>query len=351
MRYKTLGRTGLYVSELCLGTMTFSGSDERAGFFRSFGQLEQPAVDRMVALALEHGVNFIDTADVYAFGVSESLTGQALRNLGVARSDVVLATKFTAPVGPGPNDRGASRGHLMDSVHASLKRLQTDHIDLYQVHATDHVTPQEETLRALDDLVRQGKVRYTGVSNQHGWRIMKGLGLADRHGWTRYATVQAHASVANRDIEHDIVPLLREEGLGLLVWSPLSGGLLSGKFGPGAPADAGSGRREQMDFPPVDRDRAWACIEQMRAISKARGCTVAQVALAWLLHQAHVTSVIVGARTPEQLRDNLGAAQLTLDDAELALLDAAGRPAPQYPGWMVDYGTSQRVPQPFVPKV
>eukprot|EP01037_Dinobryon_pediforme_P025611 gene25611-27824_t len=226
------------------------------------------------------------------------LTGQALKNLGVARKDVVIATKVYGEMGPGPNDRGASRGHIMDSVKASLDRLQLDHIDLYQIHGADPVTPIEETLRALDDLVAQGLVRYVGVSNWQAWRIAKALGLSDKHGYARFETLQAYYSVAGRDLERELVPMLVSERLGLMVWSPLAGGYLSGKYGPGT-ATPNNSRRTNFDFPPINKDRAHDCIAVMREIGDAHGVSVARVALAWTLAKPHVMSIIIGAKTTE----------------------------------------------------
>jgi aryl-alcohol dehydrogenase-like predicted oxidoreductase len=346
MKYKQMGRTGLFVSEICLGAMTFGGNAD-AGMWKAIGALEQPAVDDIVDRALARGVNFFDTADVYSFGESERRLGQALKNRGVARKDVVIATKVFGAMGPGPNDRGASRGHIMDSVRDSLERLQTDHIDLYQIHANDIVTPIDETLRALDDLTRQGLVRYVGVSNWAAWRIARALGISDAKGYVRFETLQAYYSIAGRDLERELVPMLTEEKLGLMVWSPLAGGLLSGKFGPGsaAPNDA---RRASFDFPPVDRDRAWACIAAMREIGDARGVSVARVALAWLLSKPAVMSVIIGAKSVEQLEDNLAAADLALGPEEIARLDEVSALPPEYPGWMLDRQGATRIPGPFV---
>ncbi len=348
MKYNQMGRTGLYVSEICLGTMTFGGNAD-AGMWKAIGALEQPIVNEIVGAALAAGVNFFDTADVYSFGESERRLGQALKDLGAPRKDVVIATKVYGNMGPGPNDRGASRGHIMDSVQASLERLQTDHIDLYQIHATDPVTPIEETLRALDDLTRQGLVRYVGVSNWTAWRIAKALGISERKGYARFETLQAYYSIAGRDLERELVPMLTEEKLGLMVWSPLAGGLLSGKFGPGsaAPNDA---RRASFDFPPVEKDRAWACVAAMREIGDARGASVARVALAWLLAKPAVMSVIIGAKTLEQLDDNLAAADLSLSPEEIARLDAVSALPPEYPGWMLAMQAAARVPAPFVKK-
>ncbi len=346
MRYNQLGRTGLFVSEICLGTMTFGGRGE---MFQHIGKLQQDDVDALVRAALDAGVNFIDTADVYSEGLSEQLLGQSLRNLGVRRESVVLATKCSSPTGAGPNDRGSSRGHVMDAVEASLRRLQTDHIDLYQLHADDSITPIEETLRAMDDLVRQGKVRYVGVSNWPAWRIMKGLGLAERHGWARIDSMQAYYTIAGRDLEREIAPLLTSERVGLMVWSPLAGGLLSGKFGPGSNGPEGA-RRTTFDFPPVNRDRAWACVAAMREIAVAREVSVARIALAWLLAKPFVTTIIVGAKTREQLADNIAATTLTLTEHEIKTLDEVSVLPPEYPGWMLVRQGARRRPGPFAPQ-
>lgn len=342
MRYRQLGRTGLYVSEICLGTMTFGGQ----GFWRAIGELDQGAATDLVRTSLEHGVNFIDTADVYSNGASERMTGQALKDLGVKRSDVVVATKFYSEMGPGPNDRGASRGHIMDAVKASLERLGLDHIDLYQMHSTDAVTPVEETLRALDDLVREGLVRYAGVSNWQGWRIAKAQTMAEHRGWARLASVQSYYTIAGRDLERDIVPAIQDAGMGLMVWSPLAGGLLSGKFARDGSGPEGA-RRVSFDFPHVEKDRAFDCVDAMRPIAEAHGVSVAQVALAWLLSRPFVTSVIAGAKTVDQLVDNLKAADLELTAAEVARLDEVSAPPLEYPGWMIHRHGQTRMPGPF----
>lgn len=340
MRYKMLGGTGLFVSEICLGTMTFGGG----GFWAPIGTLDQSAADGIVARALEGGVNFIDTADIYSSGLSEEITGRAIVNAGARRTDVVLATKAYGAMGEGPNDRGASRGHIMDAVKASLKRLGTDHIDLYQIHALDRVTPIEETVRALDDLVRQGHVRYVGVSNWPAWTIMKALGIADRHGWTRLSTLQAYYTIAGRDLEREIVPLLESEKLGLMVWSPLAGGLLSGKFDRDGRGPDGT-RRASFDFPPVNRERAFDCVDVMREIGKAHGVSVARIALAWILQRPFVMSVIIGAKTIEQLDDNLAATEVMLTAEELERLDKVSALPPEYPGWMVERQGTGRLPR------
>jgi aryl-alcohol dehydrogenase-like predicted oxidoreductase len=346
MRYKQLGRTGLHVSEICLGTMTFGGSAD-SGMWRAIGALQQDDVDGIVGRAIAAGVNFFDTADVYSFGESERLLGQAFKNLGTARKDVVIATKVFGEMGPRPNDKGASRGHIMDSVQGSLERLQTDHIDLYQIHGNDSVTPIDETLRALDDLVSQGLVRYIGVSNWSAWKIAKALGLSEAKGYARFETLQAYYSIAGRDLERELVPMLTAEQLGLMVWSPLAGGLLSGKFGPGSNNPEGS-RRTTFDFPPVDKDRAWKCVEAMREVGDTHGVSVARVALAWILQKASVMSIIIGAKTLEQLDDNLAAAELTLTGEEMARLDEVSELPSEYPGWMFARQGGNRRPKPFV---
>ena len=341
MKYKQLGPTGLHVSEICLGTMTFGGQ----GMFKVVGEVDQKGASALVQKSLEAGVNFLDTADVYSAGNSETLTGQALKDIGVKRSDVVIATKCYGRVGPGPNDIGASRGHIMDSVARSLERLKTDHIDLYQIHATDSVTPVEETMRALDDLVRSGMVRYIGCSNWQAWRVAKANGIAEQRGWARLATIQSYYSIAGRDLEREIVPMMADQKVGLMVWSPLAGGLLSGKFGPGSNGPEGA-RRAAFDFPPVNKDRAWACIAAMREIGEKHGASVARVALAYVLAKPFVMSVIIGAKTMEQLDDNLEAAKLTLSADEMKRLDEVSALPPEYPGWMVNRQGAERVPQP-----
>jgi len=333
MRYKQLGRTGLYVSELCLGTMTFGGGTD--GMWAAIGNLQQEDVDGLVRQSLDAGINFIDTADIYGDGGSELLTGQAIRNLGVKRDEIVVATKVQGRTGKGPNQCGLSRYHIMEGVKASLTRLGLDHIDLYQVHGFDMTTPIEETLEALDTLVRHGHVRYIGVSNWAAWQIAKAIGISERRGIARFASLQAYYSIAGRDLERELVPMMQSEGVGLMVWSPLAGGLLSGKFDLGDEKN-GEGRRSGFDFPPVDRQRARGVIEVMRSIAVTRGATVARVALAWLLHQPVVTSVIIGAKRADQLADNIASASLALDADELALLNAASALAAEYPGWMLE---------------
>ena len=332
MRMNKLGRTGLFVSELCLGTMTFGGGE---GMWRQIGDLQQGDAERLVGAAVDGGVNFLDTADVYAEGLSEQITGQALKNLKIPREQVVVATKVYGTTGKGANAGGASRLHIIDGVKASLRRLQLDHIDLYQIHGFDPATPIEETVRALDTLVNHGHVRYVGVSNWAAWQIMKALGVAEREGLHRFESLQAYYTLAGRDLERELVPMLKSEGVGLLVWSPLAGGLLSGKYSR-EDDKGGDGRRAKFDFPPVDQERAFACIDAMKPIAEAHGVSVAQIALAWLLHQKVVSSVIIGAKKPEQLEDNLKATEVELSDAELDTLAEVSVLPREYPGWMFE---------------
>ncbi len=339
MKYRLLGRTGLYVSEICLGTMTFGGR----GFWTAIGQLDQPACTALVAKAYESGINFFDTANVYSEGESERLFGQALKDAKIPRSEAIVATKVRGRMGPGVNAVGLSRGHILASVDESLGRLGTDYIDLYQIHGVDLLTPLDETMRALDDVVRAGKVRYIGCSNLMAWQIMKALGLAEARGWTRFESLQAYYSLAGRDLEREIVPLLESERVGLMVWSPLAGGLLSGKFKreAGGPNDA---RRTIFDFPPVDRDHAFDILDVARPIADRYGVSVARVALAWLLAKPVVTSVIIGAKTVEQEADNIAASDLALDPADVAALDEASALRPEYPAWMVARQSENRAP-------
>lgn len=329
MKYNTLGNTGLFVSELCLGTMTFGGR----GVWANMGNVQQDGAQALIARALEHGINFIDTADIYSGGRSEEIVGQSLKNLSIRREDIVIATKACGPIGSGPNDAGNSRGHILDSVKGSLKRLQLDHIDLYQLHNIDTVTPIEESLAALDMLVRQGLVRYVGVSNWSAWQIARALGYSERLNLAKIATTQNYYTLAGRELEREIVPLLKAEKLGLLVWSPLAGGLLSGKYNRERQGELGS-RRTTFDFPPVAMERAYEVIDVMERLAEGKGVSVARIALSWLLNQQHVTSVIVGAKSIEQLDDNVGAAEVALSAEDLAVLDAASKVAPEYPAWM-----------------
>ncbi len=333
MRYNRLGSTGLIVSELCLGTMTF-GTDP--GMFAAVAGLDQSASTALVRQALDAGINFLDTANVYTRGQSERFTGQALKDLGIKRSDVVIATKAMGSMGEGPNDAGVSRYHLMNQIDASLERLGVDHVDLYQIHGWDSQTPMEEALRALDDIVRTGRARYIGVSNWAAWQIMKALGLSERLGLEKFASLQAYYTIAGRELEREIIPMLESEGVGLMVWSPLAGGLLSGKYTRGQDDKSeGEGRRAKFDFPYVDPDRGWDVIDALREMADAKGKTVAQLALAWLLYQPAVSTVIVGAKRADQLADNIGACDVEFTAEEMKTLHKVSRLPPEYPGWML----------------
>ena len=329
MKYRLLGQTGMYVSELCLGGMTF-GSD---GFWKVMGGLQQPVVDRMVKEAYEAGINFIDTANVYSLGQSETLIGNAIKQL--PRDDLVIATKATGIMNDRPNGRGQSRYHLMNELDASLKRLQLDHVDLYQLHGFDPLTPFEESLSALDDMVRSGRVRYIGLCNMAAWQIMKALGISERWNLARFSSVQAYYTLAGRDLERELLPMIKDQNLGLMVWSPLAGGLLSGKYGRDGKGPEGS-RRNEFYFPVVDKARAFDCVDAMRPMAERRGVSVAQIALAWLLAQPAVSSVIIGAKTVEQLHDNVAATSVELSQEELASLGEVSRLPSEYPGWMME---------------
>ncbi|HWU86877.1 MAG TPA: aldo/keto reductase [Kofleriaceae bacterium] len=331
MRYNLLGQTGLYVSELCLGTMTFGGK----GIWKSIGELGIQEVEQLIGTALDAGVNFIDTANNYSEGDSERLLGAALKSLARPREQIVVATKVRDRVGPSVNEVGLSRAHILASVDRSLARLGLDHIDLYQVHSFDPVTPIEETVRALDDVVRAGKVRYVGFSNLPAWVASKALTFAAANGLARFQSAQVYYSIAARDIEREIAPMCAAERVAILPWSPLAGGLLSGRFDSDkkGPADA---RRASFDFPPVAMERLPRVLSALRAVADATGASVARVALAWLLTRPFVTSIIMGAKSRDQLVDNLAATELRLAPEHVASLDAASALPHEYPGWIFD---------------
>lgn len=341
MEFRRLGSSGLRVSELCLGAMTFGHG------LMGVGVLGQEEADPLVRAALDAGVNFFDTADVYSRGQSEEILGRALKNAGVARHSVVLATKLrgtmsdaaTAETGD-INNRGLSRKHVMESIDGSLRRLGVDYIDLYQIHGIDPHTPIEETLGALNDLVRIGKVLYIGVSNLAAWQITKALGISERRGWAKFVSLQAYYSLVARDLEVELLPMAREEGLGVMIWSPLAGGYASGKYRAGKPE---VGRRSSFDFPRVSpmAEDALLVLEQ---VADARGVSMARVALAWLRQQSGVTTVIVGARTPEQLEDNLKAADLELTAEEVEELGVPTAPQLPYPQWMIAWQSGRQRP-------
>jgi aryl-alcohol dehydrogenase-like predicted oxidoreductase len=344
MRYHLLGPTGLYVSELCLGTMTYGGGK---GIWESIGNLPQEAVNEQVKHAFDAGINFIDTANVYSLGKSEMLLGQALKTVGLPREQLIVATKSTGSMDETPNGRGQSRNHIFHQVDASLKRLQLDYIDLYQIHGFDPVTPFEESLSALNDVVRSGKVRYIGLCNLAAWQIMKALGVSERRGFAKFVSVQAYYTIAGRDLEREIVPLLEDQKLGLMVWSPLAGGLLSGKYSAADDKGPAGARRTTFDFPLVDKVRAFKCVDAMRPMAQQRQVSVAQIALAWLLGKSFVTTVIIGAKSMDQLRDNIAATRVELGADEIKLLDELSQLPPEYPGWMITLQSQYRAKAPF----
>lgn len=359
MRYRKLGRTGLVVSEMCLGTMTFGGDD----FWKVMGALQQEPSDALVRSAFDAGVNFFDTADVYSSGQSEIILGKAVKNLGVGRDEVVIATKafgrfFTpaAVAGTSPealqaaharrnkshNTWGLSRKHLFDAVDASLKRLDMDHIDLYQIHGFDPVTPLEETLGALDDIVKSGRVRYIGLCNLAAWQIAKALGISAKEHLARFESAQMYYTIAGRDLEREVAPLCVDQQLAILPWSPLAGGFLSGKY-QRTGGGANDGRRTTFDFPPVDKERGFNCIDAMKPMAEKRETSIASVALAWLLHKPWVTSVIIGAKNPEQLAQNIAAVEVKLSKEEMQALDTVSALPREYPGWMHERQSADRV--------
>ncbi|MBX4969312.1 aldo/keto reductase [Rhizobium binae] len=329
MQYTTLGSTGLAVSRLAFGAMTFTSGDRSMG---SIYKTEADAADALVGQALDVGVNFFDTADAYASGQSETILGQALR---ARRNEVVIATKVGFRTGTPLGQAGLSRRHILWSVDESLKRLGTDWIDVYVVHKEDPFTPLEETLSALDAVVRSGKARYIGFSNWSAWKVAAALEIQKANGLTPFTHGQMHYSLLGRDIERDILPMMQRYGLGLTVWSPLASGFLSGKYTRETLGDPDN-RYSGFDILPFDKERGFALVERIRVMAAAHEASVAQVAIAWLLAKRAVSSVLLGASKPHQLADNLGAAELTLDEGELVALDAATEPAPVYPNWFID---------------
>jgi aryl-alcohol dehydrogenase-like predicted oxidoreductase len=339
MRYRLLSKTGVYVSEVCLGAMTFGGK----GFWEVVGRLGTEEVEELIGTALDAGVNFIDTADVYSEGESEKLVGAALKKLARPREQVVVATKVRGRMGPGPNQIGLSRSHIHAAIDASLTRLGLDYVDLYQIHGVDEDTPIEETVHALDEVVRAGKVRYVGFCNLPAWMAMKAIAHQDGSHHARFVSAQMYYSIAGRDIEREIVPLAQSENLAILPWSPLAGGLLSGKFDPDKPGPEGA-RRTQFDFPPVDKARLPGVLNALRSVAAEANVSVARVALAWVLSKPFVTSVIIGAKNLTQLKDNLQATQLTLSPSQLQALDEASELPQEYPGWMIPFQNRDRRP-------
>jgi aryl-alcohol dehydrogenase-like predicted oxidoreductase len=339
MKYKLLGKTGVLVSELCLGTMTFGGK----GYWKSIGELPQEEVNALTKTAIDSGINFIDTANAYSEGLSETMLGKALHDLGISRQQLVVATKLRIRMGTGANQVGLSRLHIPDSVNDSLQRLGLSHIDLLYIHGVDTLTPLEETMRGLEDVVRSGKVRYLGISNHPAWMVAKANGIADKMGWTKFVALQNYYSIAARDVERELVPLAISEGLALMPWSPLAGGFLSGKFTRNNEV-AGDSRRDTFDFPPVNKEKAYDIIDVLLEIGAEHQVSAARVALAYILQKPAVTSIIIGAKKHEQLLDNIAATKLELYADELQKLDNISALAPEYPGWMLERQSQGRMP-------
>lgn len=340
MKYNQLGKTGVLVSELCLGAMTFGGK----GYWEAIGKLPESEVTKLVKTAFDKGINFIDTANAYSEGLSEILTGKALKNIGISRQEVVLATKVRIRMGPGANQVGLTRLHISDSVNDSLQRLSMSHIDLLYIHGVDPITPLEETMRGLEDIVRAGKVRYIGISNHPAWMVMKANGIAEKMGWTKFVASQNFYSIASRDVEREIVPMSLSEGIGIMPWSPLAGGFLTGKFTRNN-EKAGDSRRDTFDFPPINKPKAYDIIDVMTKIGNYHKVSAARVALAWLLTKPGVTSVIIGAKKNEQLLDNIECTTLQLTNEELGELEAMSALTPEYPAWMVNRQMTGRFPE------
>jgi aryl-alcohol dehydrogenase-like predicted oxidoreductase len=340
MKFNLLGKTGVLLSELCFGTMTFGGK----GYWKAIGQLPEDEVTKLVKTAIDNGVNFFDTANAYSEGMAETLFGKALKNLGISHQTVFVATKVRLRMGEGANQVGLSKLHILDSVDDSLQRLGLSHIDMLYIHGVDPVTALEETMRALEDVVRAGKVRYLGVSNHPAWMVVKANTFAANNGWSKFVASQNFYSIASRDIEREIVPMALSENIGIMPWSPLAGGFLSGKFRRDNKTE-GNNRRDNFDFPPINKDKAYDIIDVMARIGEHHGVSVAQVALAWTKAKPGVTSVIIGAKSQEQLLDNIACTQLQLTPDEMKELDSVSALTPEYPGWMVDRQMTGRFPE------
>ena len=339
MKYNQLGKTGMLVSELCLGTMTFGGK----GYWKSIGEVPQDEVNQIVKTSVDAGINFIDTANGYSEGLSEMMLGKAIKELGIPRQQLVIATKVRLRMGPHANQVGLSRLHIIDSVNDSLERLGLSHIDLLYIHGVDPITPIEETMRGLEDVVRSGKVRYIGVSNHPAWMMMKANMYSDKMGWEKFVATQNYYSIACRDIEREIVPMSLSEGISIMPWSPLAGGFLSGKY-TRTNEVAGDSRRDTFNFPPINKEKAYDIIDVMSTIGHRHKVTVAQVALAWVLAQPGVTSVIIGAKNVAQLDDNICSVNLKLSVEELNQLNLVSEITAEYPAWMVARQLQGRYP-------
>jgi aryl-alcohol dehydrogenase-like predicted oxidoreductase len=337
MKYNFLGNTGLVVSELCFGTMTFGGT----GYWENIGRVQQDGVNELMRVVVDSGINFIDTANVYSYGESERLLGQSIIDLGLNRNDLVIATKVRGRMGEGKNNVGLSRFHIFQSVDESLKRLQLDHIDILYVHGVDPKTPVEETVRALNDIVLTGKVRYVACCNWPAWMVMKALGIAEKHGWNKFVGLQYYYSLSGRDIEREIIPLAEDQNLALMPWSPLAGGFLSGKYTRNN-EKAGDSRRDNFDFPPVNKEKAYDIIDVIAEIGKQHNASAAAIALAWVRLQRGVTSTIIGAKRVDQLHDNIKSTEIELSAEDIKRIEEVSALPKEYPGWMVERQSQDR---------
>ncbi|MFL9844448.1 aldo/keto reductase [Flavobacterium rhizosphaerae] len=330
MKYNVLGNTGIQVSELCFGTMTFGSQ----GIWKAIGGTQQQEVNQLMRTVVDSGINFIDTANVYSLGESEKLLGQSLKDVGLNRHELVIASKVRGPMSESLNDKGLSRFHIFNSIDQSLQRLQTDHLDILYVHGVDERTPVEETMRALNDVVLSGKARYIAVCNWPAWMVMKAQGIAEKHGWNKFIGLQYFYSLAGRDIEREIIPLAQDQNLAVMPWSPLAGGFLSGKYT--RESENNEGRRANFDFPPIDKDKTFDIIDVITQMGNNRDASPAQIALAWVRQQPRVTSTIIGAKNAHQLQDNLKSVNITLTEEELEKIDSVSALNKEYPQWMVE---------------
>ncbi|MFI5161837.1 MAG: aldo/keto reductase [Sphingobacteriales bacterium] len=338
MKYNYLGNTGVVVSELCFGTMTFGGE---GGIWGNIGKVQQDGVNELMKTAVDSGINFIDTANVYSYGLSEKLLGQSIRDTGINRNELVIATKVRGRMGEGKNYVGLSRFHIFQSIDESLHRLQMDHIDVLYVHGVDPKTPVEETVRALNDIILTGKVRYVAVCNWPAWMVMKAIGIADKYGWNKFIGLQYYYSLTSRDIEREVLPLAIDQNLAVMPWSPLAGGFLSGKYSRNN-EKAGDSRRDVFDFPPVDRPKAYDIIDVITEVGKQYNISAAQVALAWVRLQKGITSTIIGAKNVDQLKDNVNSTNVVLSEDDLKKINEVSALPKEYPGWMVERQSADR---------
>ena len=341
MKYNKLGDTGLLVSELCFGTMTFGGE----GMWTAIGEQKQDEADALIQKSIDAGINFIDTANVYSFGQSETILGQSIKNLNLNRNEIVIASKVRGAMGKHVNNQGLSRYHIFNSVENSLQRLQLDHLDILYVHGVDEITSIYEIMRSLNDLVNSGKVRYIGVCNWPAWMVMKALGIARQNGWHEFKAMQYYYSLSNRDVEDDLIPLSKSEGLGFMPWSPLAGGLLAGKYRREKTSVGDGSRRDNFDFPPTNKEHAYDIVEVMDSIAANHDVSVAEVALAWVRTQPGVTSTIIGARTMKQLESNISSIEIKLSNNDVEKLNTVSSTETKYPTWMVQFQNMNRIPE------